>query len=261
MVKTTSNILPTSLYRLSIQVRLDGLSFFIHHKGTNALVENEDIRFRESETTSDTVNAIIPKLHTYIDEVFESNDRLQQPFSKVVLYFDNEIFTLVPKVLFNNSKIANYLQFNAKVLQTDEICYDYIDNSDLVIVYVPYTNVNNYFFDRFGTFDFYHKAGLLVKNGLKNITTSGSVSIYKEATHFYIIITKNKEIILLNRFNIQTPEDFIYHTLFTLEQLELNPDNTPIYIYGKMTKDDAFYKLAYTYIREIILKGSSTLAI
>ena len=260
MVKTTSNISPLSIYRLSIQVSLDGLSFLIYNKDTNAIIESEDIRFRESETTINTTSSsIILDLPTNIDNVFKSNTLLNQPFNKVSLYFDNELFTLIPKVFFDNSKISDYLKFNTKVLQTDEMCYDYIENTEIVIVYIPYTNVNNYFFERFGTFDFYHKTSLLIENELKNLTPLTTVSIYKNSTHFYIVVTKNKETTFLNRFTIQTPEDFIYYTLFTLEQLDINPDTTPISIYGKMVKDDAYYKLAYTYIRDINLKNTLTL--
>lgn len=261
MVTTTqSNISSTSIYRLSIQVRLDGLSFFIHNK-SNDLIDNGNVCFRESTTTLNTSSYIIPDLPILIDDIFKSNSLLNQPFYKVSLYFDNELFTLVPKVLFDNSKISDYLKFNAKVLQTDQVCYDYIENTELVIVYVPYTNVNNYFFERFGTFDFYHKASLLIDNEFKNLTSTNTVSIYKNTTHFYLVVTKNKETTLLNRFNVQTPEDFIYYILFTLEQLDINPDTTPISIYGEITKDDPFYKLVYTYIRDIDLKNTSTLAI
>jgi len=240
-----NNLHQNSLYSLSIQVRLDGLSFFIQNTQTREIVTFEEVRFRESVTLQHLVSTI--------DQVFKEKEKLQQPFQKVTVVYANELFTVVPKALFNPTKRADYLKFNTKIISTDFVAHDNIDEHELVTVYIPYTNVNNYFFDKFGSFDFYHSTTVFIKSILKNSTVDLETQVVVDLsiTHFYIGITKNKKLELINRYEVRTPEDFIYYLLFTLEQLELSTETTVIKITGNISKEDPYYKLLYTYVRHI----------
>ena len=53
----------------------------------------------------------------------------------------------------------------------------------------------------------------------------------------------------------------MYYTLFTLEQLELNPDTVEVLLTGNIQKGDALHELAYTYIRNVEIKEDSTTSI
>ena len=54
-----------------------------------------------------------------------------------------------------------------------------------------------------------------------------------------------------NIFEYETKEDFIYYILFTLEQLELSPEETNISIMGAINEQSELYEILYTYIRNI----------
>ena len=71
--------------------------------------------------------------------------------------------------------------------------------------------------------------------------------------HFEIIVVQNQKLLLFNSFDYKTPEDLIYYLLFTAEQLNLNPEHFKLEFLGAITKEDAFYKIAYQYIRNVAL--------
>ena len=80
----------------------------------------------------------------------------------------------------------------------------------------------------------------------------------KEHAYLYInqnILTmtafKNNKLIFNNAFDVNTKEDILYYTLFTLEQLKLNTETVKIKLYGQILKEDSSYQLLYEYIRNI----------
>ena len=77
--------------------------------------------------------------------------------------------------------------------------------------------------------------------------------------HFEIIIVQNQHLLLFNSFDYKTPEDLIYYLLFTAEQLNMNPESFPLEFLGAIAEEDAFYKIAYKYIRNVSLFDVSDL--
>ena len=86
------------------------------------------------------------------------------------------------------------------------------------------------------------------------------VFVHLQKEHFEIVVVKNQQLILFNSFQYNTPEDFIYFILFTCEQLQLNPETISVQLLGNCTEEDAFFKIAYQYIRNCTLLDVSNKA-
>ena len=84
---------------------------------------------------------------------------------------------------------------------------------------------------------------------------SKSAKIYAniESSHFEIIYVVNNHLKFYNRFDYQTKEDFIYYLLFTVEQLQLNPEEILVLLMGSVNKSNELYQIAYKYIRHVSL--------
>lgn len=95
---------------------------------------------------------------------FDSEKILQNTFDTVHVIHENELSALVPKPLFNEEHLADYLKFNSKILNTDYFSYDHITANDCVNVYVPYVNINNHLYERFGEFEFRHFSTILIES-------------------------------------------------------------------------------------------------
>ena len=70
-----------------------------------------------------------------------------------------------------------------------------------------------------------------------------------------IYFVKNK-LVFYNRFDFNTKEDLIYYLLFIIDQLKLNPEETPVVITGDISKDDDNYMIIYKYIRNVSVFNS-----
>lgn len=188
-----------------------------------------------------------------VNKIIKQKEALTVAFNTVSIVYATDCYTLVPSALFDPSKAVEYLKFNAKILGNDFIAHDTVSVADVVVVYVPFVNINNYFFERFGSFQYYHAAAVLLEKILKKERHSllPKVYLHIQKDHFDCIVVKDGALELCNSYPFRTAEDFIYYVLFAMEQLQLSTETTQVFLFGKIKKNDPLYSGVYTYIRNI----------
>jgi len=243
--KKTNNILLNLDNRLSVQVTLTGLSFLV----TNSFTKKTVFFIEEVFDAPPTPEELL----LTIERVFYETPSLQGKFKEVSIIYATNLYTLVPQTLFDDTKTSEYLKFNSKMLSNDVVVHDVVENHGIVVVYVPYMNINNYLFDRYGTFQYYHSMSVLLKAFLstEKYSREPKVFIHVLEDAFDLIILTNGELTLGNTYSYKTPEDFIYYVLFSLEQLKINPDTVRIQLCGAILENDSRYQALYQYVRNV----------
>ena len=244
IIQASSNIPERNLV-LSIQVGLNGLSFLVLDLFTKKVELIRDIKFSEKITPQQLLKNLIKE--------FDNIDLLNENFNKIQVIHDNEVQTLVPSALFEEVNLSDYLKFNAKIFKNDFITYDAITNQEIMSVYVPYVNINNYIFEKFGSFEYKHSSTVIIDKILqigKNIKEK-LLYVNVEKSNIDIIVINSNSLLFYNKFKYNTKEDFIYFILFTIEQLELNPEKLNCKFMGSILTDDELFKIAYKYIRNV----------
>ncbi len=233
--------------KLSIQVSLNGLSFCVLDTIGNTILKSDRLVFEK--------NLAPFELQKNLEQLFKTHNLGSSQFSEVVVVHSNSLFSFVPKSLFDVNELANYLKFNTKILANDHIAYDELDNYDIVTVYVPFVNINNYVFDLFGEFEYKHNGTVLVQALLNNSGANKEPICYVhiEGQQMDITIIAQKKLLFYNSFTITSKEDFIYYLLFTLEQLKLDTESTKLQLFGSIEEGDDIYNLCYKYIKDISL--------
>ena len=245
MSTQNTNITEKLYKKLSIQVSLNGLSFCCFDTLNGTITSFNELHFDRFHKDL--------KIEELFANAFEEYEELNANYDEVLIIHNNNLSTLVPSPLFDENYLGSYLQYNTKVFETDFFAFDTISNYDINIVYIPYVNMNNFFIDKFGTFDYKHANSILVTKLLdasKN-KEDKKMTVHFNEGHFEIIVIQNQKLLLFNSFEYATPEDFIYYILFTAEQLNLNPENFILELIGAIDQDSAYYKIAYKYIRTV----------
>lgn len=234
--------------KLSIQVSLNGLSFCILNQKENSIVFYRKVNFGKQ------LDPI--KILSQIELEYENQKELNQPVDEVTLLFSNQLFSLVPQELFEENNLSNYLKFNTKILKTDFIAFDTIQE-EIVNVYIPYANITNYFFDRYGEFEYRHSLSVLIETLLKKEKDQKGLRMYLYVyqQNYDLVVIENGKLLLANSFEFDTREDFLYYILFTAEQLDLDPDSLELVLLGEINKDSEEYKMTWVYIRNISFVG------
>ena len=237
--------------KLAIQVSLNGLSFATFDTLMNKPLVLQKIDLGKVNVTT--------KIEDLFAVAFQNHPELKASYDEVTIIHSNNLSTFVPTPLFDEEYLGSYLQFNTKVFETDFFAFDELANYEMNNVYIPYVNMNNYFIDQFGTFDYKHANTILVNKllGLSKNNEERKMFVHVSATHFEIVVIQNQKLQLYNTFEYQTPEDFIYYILFTAEQLFLNPESFKLELLGKITEGDALFEMAYKYVRNTQLFDAS----
>ncbi len=244
MQQKKTNIQNTINNRLSVQISLNGLSFLV----TNPASE-EPVFFLEKVLDHSTTPE---ELLREIETIMFKNEILNTAFAEVSVVYSTPVYSLVPAPLFDETKASEYLKFNSKILANDYMAHDLVENQNIVVVYVPFMNINNFFFEKYGSFSYYHSVTVMLKTILEEEKYSlPKIFLHFQKNSFDCIVLKNGELQLCNSYTYKTPEDFIYYTLFCMEQLYLDPENIPVILCGEIEKDDDNFKIAYTYIRNL----------
>lgn len=229
--------------KLSIQVSLNGMSFCVLDLLSGQPLLLEKIHF---ESIQKNIN-----IEELFENAFSQYSILNKEFDEITVIHNNNLSTFVPTALFDKEFIGSYLQYNTKVFETDFFTFDELSNYEMNNVYIPYVNINNFFIDKFGSFDYKHSSSILVTKILdftKN-RDDRKMFVHVNTTHFEIIVAQNQKLLFYNSFDYKTPEDFIYYILFTAEQLQLNPENFKLELLGAVSKEDGLYNITYKYIR------------
>lgn len=237
---------------LSIQVSLNGLSFCILDKDINTIVFYKSFSFEKKLNPGDVLDRLTHQ--------FNTESALKQSFTNVSVVHENELSSLVPKPLFNEEFLADYLKFNSKILRSDYITYDQMQANDAVNVYVPYVNINNFLYDKFGEFEFKHFSTIVIENilSIEKNSIKNKMYVHLSDHHFEIVIVENGQLRLYNTFEFSTKEDFIYYILFTAEQLEMNPEEFPIEIIGNIDENNELFQITYKYVRDVSIHIPNT---
>jgi len=248
-----SNITEKKYKKLSIQVDLNGLSFCCFDTLNDTIISFNEVRFDSFHKAT--------KTEELFADAFSDYPELKESYDEVLVIHNSNLATFVPEPLFDENFLGSYLQYNTKVFETDFFAFDEIPNCQMNTVYIPYVNINNFFIDQFGTFDYKHATTILVSKlliGSKN-NPEKKVVVHINSGHFEIIVVQNQKLLFFNSFEYTTPEDFLYYILFTAEQLDLNPEEFTLELIGKIDTESEYYQLAYRYIRNITLLDVSEL--
>ena len=231
---------------LSIQLSLNGFSFCVIDKTYDLVQKLVHHAFED-------IAAGPEDLLARIQSIFEKETLLQQKYGSVNVSHVNELSSLVPKPFFDESKLKDYIRYSSKTFDNDYIVWDEIENHDLINVYIPFVNVNNFLLERFGSFEYKHFSTVLITNLLSTYRYSEHphIFIHVDRNRMYVVAISNNKLQLYNSFSFKTREDFLYYLLFAAEQLDMDPENFELVLSGDIDKNSELYDIAYTYVRKI----------
>ena len=231
--------------KLSIQVSLNGLSFCVFDTVSNTVLSNENLVFAKELTPYEVLKQL--------KQLLSSHNVMNSRFSEVVVVHRNNLFGFVPKSLFDPVELPNYLKFNTKILANDHLAYDELKSYDMVNVYVPFVNINNYIFDHFGEFTFKHNGTVMAESLLSSHgnTVQPVCYVYIYEKQIDITVIAEKKLLLFNSFKFVTKEDFLYYLLFTVEQLKLDTESIALKLFGSIEEGDDIYEMCYRYVRNV----------
>lgn len=195
------------------------------------------------------------ELSDVIEKIYDENTSYFEAASKTVVNFAGGNFTIVPSAFYSEAEKDVFFRLNNELKPAEITLTDTLRLPDAKLIYSVDLTLTEYMQEHFSATEFHHAANSFLegiyaqhKNYDEKII---SVNVYH--SFFEIAVTSGRSLLMLNRFNYHSPEDFMYYILFACEQLRLNPETVPFYFSGMIEKNSALYLLAQKYLRHLSL--------
>ncbi len=186
-------------------------------------------------------------------------------FSKAAVCISGNEYTLVPDALFRKGDENIYFRKNFPSSSDISIHAEFVPSFHLYSIFSIDRELERELNHLFQDPKLWHfSQAILTGLSLQMKTDMGHQMLLNiHGNSMDVVVTENKKLILMNSFAWQTNEDVLYYTLFICEQLELNPEKTPLTVTGEIDADSPLYNMLYKYIRNIVFpeKPSSLLNI
>jgi hypothetical protein len=230
---------------LSIQLKLGGFSFSIFNSDLHkhvALVDYHNACEKNPLALIELMN-----------EVFENEKLLKLEFTNISVNHHNNLATLVPTQLFDADKSFDYLNFNHKLLESEFVTHDIVEELDLAVVYSPFVEVNDWLLDKFGEFEYKHCSTVLLENYFKSSVLNKQKRFFLNYSpkQIDICVIEDKKLQFFNSFKINTADDFVYFVMFVFEQLQLDANEQTIELSGDLKQESEAYLLLHRYVTNI----------
>lgn len=167
-------------------------------------------------------------------------------------------FTLVPAPLFRKEYASDYLQLATgwPVNAGNRVMYQYSENSNAYTIFsvpIPWTDwLLNLF--PLQNIEFYHLVCPLIigaLDGHNGYDCDCIVTIHIEQDYFTMILTEKAQLKFCNRFPYKNPSELAYLILFSMNQLGVSPNETPVKLYGEITPYSDLYTELARFIPEL----------
>lgn len=175
------------------------------------------------------------------------------PFHQNTVSITNTHSTLVPDPLFDAERKADYLKFVQGEKLGQNLRSDQLINLKAHNVYAMPVALEERIRKEYPDAGIRHFSSALVDGlSLHHKQTEGDVvSLNIQHSHFEVLHFQDGQLKLYNSYAYSTSEDFIYYTLFSMEQSGLNTDHCPVELYGRVDSESSLYQLLYKYVRHI----------
>ena len=227
----------------SIHIGLKYIYYILTHK--KKIIDSKKKKFTNSNNFADH----LANIKKTINSLKKSDISIEEI---KLIYYDCPL-SLVPSSVFDKKYLSDYLKFNTKLKPNSFInYYGFLENS-IIGVYVSNKKINNFLSKKYPSFKEFHYASLLITELKQNCKIEDKKSIFLNFNQdsFDLIYFNNKKLEFYNNFKCNSIEDYLYYTLFTFSQLNINNEKIHVACTGEISLSSKKYEFLYKYVRNI----------
>lgn len=222
----------TESYNMSIQLKLDGLSFCILDPVTNVYMALTEVSLKDPDPN-------FAKQEEYI----LNSQALAKKYRKVFVCVDSPAYTMLPTSLYEEERIGSLLALNGiKVGSDDKILRNNIEMANSTTAFTIPNFLYFFLRTQFPNADIFHGTTPIVSSMLMkrqgDRLTRKNVSLIMAHDNMTIVAVENNELKLCNTFYCRETPDYTYMFLYVMEQLRLNVADVPVVVSGNVSETD-----------------------
>ncbi len=213
-------------YHLSIQVSLDGFSFFIVDSQQNKLVA---FKYENLKISSENF------LARRMAEWFNSEELLRQNYKKTSAVVFEKKAALVPEIFALHEKNQSVLAFLYPLAKNETITENRINNSGKVLYFALSQQLQEMLNSRLPECGIYHPLTLIAENLplLPANSQKGLFLLFQRNSFFFLFFDENG-VAMVNSYPFYHENDVIYYVVSAMNQLGISAQKTQIFLAGSI---------------------------
>ena len=236
-----------SSYNLLIQISMHNFGVCITDPSQERCLLLENYQFNYPGNAS----RIIEELNLF----FYEHEWLNAGFWKnIIVSTKNTRFSIVPIALFDKQYAASYLDINSTPESKETLFYNKEVSLDSVVVFAMQTTLVDWLNQKYPSkkIKYTHQMSVLLE-GIVGADQSSQKKLFAcvEKNSLSLVLKQSNTILFCNKFKLQTAEDFLYFTMYTMNVHALNTETTPLVLIGDIDNKSAEYQKIYKYVRKI----------
>ena len=234
-------------YHLTCEVSDSSFACSVVDMTDNQTVVSEKYDFPESKEKH--------PITFYLQQIYATHDFLKSlKWKSIEIIIDNQSFTLVPAELFKREYTVKYLQLakGSHITQEEEVHTSLHEDLGIVNIYSTDRELYNWFSSTYPLVDlkYQHKTSQMIDLAIFS-SKAQTAFLYFGNHHFTMIITANGTLKFCNRFEYKTAQDLVYYVLFTMSELQIEPDEIILRLYGNIKEQTKDFDLLNQYLTNV----------
>ncbi len=186
--------------------------------------------------------------------VLQRDKLYQLPLPTKVFLFNQE-FALIPGLIFDSSKLSNYLQFAKDQASDNREFFSSLDSNNLYIVGAIQKNLLDVLSKKGFGIDLHHGAvsflAYLLKDKSTYLNQEVFISIYGRKS--YIAAFKNQKLVNFNSYEIEDKDALLKYVFGTIGQLNFDRKYCRVTLFGEYDALDFDQEFGGLYFKNFIL--------
>ncbi len=234
----------TASYILSLQLSNVGYSYVIIDPSQNRYAAVNHHNFDKKLADK----SIVDKAESMLREDLFLSKHYKSVFFSVV----ESKSTLVPKEFFDRKQIKKYFTFNHILDEYEELHFNYIKKADSYNIFAIPSDITTLMVNKFPEVIFVHQNNVFINDIITRAENLKFklpfIQINVNLTSFDIGIYKDDKLQVVNTYQFDNENDFIYYVLNTINQYGIKLNKSYINISGFVEKDTEFYYFIHQYL-------------
>ncbi|MCS6795186.1 MAG: DUF3822 family protein [Raineya sp.] len=233
-------------YGLFLSVEDKNLRVVVVDEAQKKCMLLEDYRFSGMNTRAETIEQL--------NAILEGHLVLRAGYWKdIILVARSGCFTLIPDEYFDETLLYSYLELYPNNLENTEVKSFHHRKCKYHSIFRIETEFIEWAKKSYPNKEIkiIHQADAFLEGALLENHENASIFIYIESKYMNMTILQGENLLLHNRYYYQSPQDFVYFVLFAIDELQLNPEECHVKLYGEISRDSGIYNLLQKYVRHV----------
>ena len=197
----------------------------------------------------------------FLAELMVEIPYLNEQFKILKIAYEGVRATLIPSAVYDPSEAATYLEFSFGRNSESRIFSDHLVSPDAYQVFAMPEFYAGVLTDRFSTRKIVSSTSVFIESiwlNYKSRSPAAKVFMNVRARYIDIMIFDGIRMAYFNIFSQKCQEDITYYLIFVLEQMNLDPEHTPLVLFGDTGQYEGLTDLLNIYIRHVDFGKRST---